>query len=178
MTRLTIAPLAALALAACNQSSVSLTNATPAEVAKAEAAAGDIQIRPGQWETNAQIIDVQMPGVPAEMRDMLAKKMEEGVKVSSCVTPDQVKDFDPGKGLDKAGQGCTYSNYTRSGGRLSSTLVCTSGGHSTTITSTGTYTATSFTGESSIVSEGGPGGQTTMKSRVTARRTGDCTAEK
>ena len=177
MTRLTIAPLAALALAACNQSSVSLTNATQADVAKAEAASG-IQIQPGQWETVAHITDVDMPGVPAEMREMMTAKMREGVTVSSCVKPEDINKFDPGGGLDKASKGCTYSNYTRTGSRIASTLVCTGGGGTTTITSTGTYSATSFSGESSIVSDGGPGGRTTMKSTVTARRTGDCVPEK
>ena len=70
MMRLVSLPLLAtaiLALAACDTGpQVDLTNATPAEVAKAmkDSGATRTMVRPGKWSSTVAILEMNSPGMP------------------------------------------------------------------------------------------------------------------
>lgn len=176
MNRTILAPLTMLALAACNnQPSVSLTNASGEEVAKAVAESGGggaAVLRAGQWETTAEVLEAEIPGIPAAARDQMTKSQ---IKTTSyCMTPEEAKapkgDFLSGE----SGGNCTYSNFTMAGGRIESTMRCTGpdGSESAVVEMNGTFTPEAIAAESSMTM----GGERGMKMRVkiASKRVGDC----
>jgi hypothetical protein len=179
MTRIAIPMLAALALAACNQEpSVSITNATPEEAAKQVAAAGVVStIKPGQWETKAELTEIEMPGMTPEMKAAGLKKAKEKPTVHSyCVDEEEAKK--PGAGLftGEDNRSCTYRKLEMSGGKMDMTLACPGQGGTMTMSVAGTFTPETVTAVTEMKSEGQLAMR--MKANVTSRRTGDCAAGK
>lgn len=178
----------ALLLAACGGESttgsaartgeVSLTNATPAQVAEQAAAAsasGAIRFDPGEWETTVELIDAQMPGMPDGVARQVRDSMKMRTTVTSCMTPEQAgrpnEEMLAGNGGD-----CRFADYRMHSGRLQATMTCQGGqgAPTATIVMDGRYTATSFALENSIETQAGAMGAMTMRSRVSGKRLGDC----
>lgn len=185
----TIAPLLALAaLAGCSGQStnesaaatgdVSLTNAAPSEVAAQTQAAGTMRFNPGQWETRVQLIDVNVPGLPAGAAEQMKKVMEATTTHSSCVTPEQAAN--PGAEVFAGSDGqCRYENFTMANGRIDAKMVCagTAGSGEMRMQLKGSFDRTTFTMQNEMVTNAPGGGQAmTMKARVSGRRTGECQA--
>jgi hypothetical protein len=136
-------------------------------VAATSAQAADT-ISPGQWQTVSKTTDFVMPGMPAGM----SQKLGRGITVSRCITPAEVKD-NP-RALFEASKGkCTYSKFNMAGGKIESVAVCAEAANKMTISSTGTYTATTYAMDMTMVSAGKQGG-VTIKTKVTGKHLGDC----
>ena len=68
---------ATVALAACDRGpEVDLTNATPAEVAKAmkDSGATRTMVRPGKWSSTVAVLEMNSPGMPPEMQAMMKQQ--------------------------------------------------------------------------------------------------------
>jgi hypothetical protein len=180
-----IAALPLLLLAACNQQStqesaaktgeVSLTNAAPSEVAKQARAAGPAHFAPGEWETIVEVTDMEMPGMPPQMREQMTARLKATTKsVKTCMTAEQAAKPEASVLTGKTDGNCTYQNYSMAGGRIDATLVCKSPQGQLTQVIGGTFTDTSFALASSMDASGGPGGGMKMKARTTGKRIGDC----
>lgn len=182
-----IAALPLLALAACNQQStqesaaktgeVSLTNAAPSEVAKQARAAGPAHFSPGEWETRVEITDIDMPGVPPQVRDRMMGAMKAVRTVKTCVTAEQASKPQSDVLTGKTDGRCTYDSYDMADGRIDARMHCTAPqGGSMTQTIAGTFTETSFALASEMRSSGGPGGAGAMhmKAKTSGSRLGDC----
>jgi hypothetical protein len=187
MPRLIAAVPVLFALAACNQQQstqesaaktgeVSLTNASPAEVAQQAQAAGTAHFTPGEWETTVEVTEMELPGMPARVQEQMKKSMMSTSKmVKSCMTPEQAAKPQAGVLTGKTDSRCTYKNFTMAGGRIDAAMVCTGEqGAQMTQTIAGTYTETSFALASSVDATGGPGGGMKMKARTSGRRIGEC----
>lgn len=176
--------LATVVLAACNQQSsqesaaatgqVSLTNASPAEVAKQAQAAGPLRLTPGEWETSVQVIDMDMamPGMAPQAHAEMKKSMMASASrtFKSCMTPEQAEKPGAGTLTGKADGRCTYRNFTMANGRIDGTLVCTDPrGGEMKQTIAGTFTPTSFALDSALDTAG-----MKMKARTSGRRVGEC----
>lgn len=177
MKLLTALPLACLALAACNQKDVSLTNASPEEVAKAQAAAGGgghMQMRPGKWESKIEILKMDMPemkGMPAEFAEKMKAELMKARTVSSCMTEEDVKR--PKFGDHKNGN-CTYDKYETAGNRITATMTCKSdNGGKVTLNMGGSFSADTFSVEQTMDMTG-PTGAMQSQARVSGKRIGDC----
>ena len=93
-----LVPLALVAttaygLAACDKGpQVDLTNATPAEVAKAikDSGATRTMVRPGKWSSTVAILEMNSPGMPPEMQAAMKARIGEPRTVEACLTADQV----------------------------------------------------------------------------------------
>lgn len=175
MNRIALAPLALVfALAACNQGpSVSLTNASPEEVAKAVDKAGANQkMKPGQWELKLEVVEMEGPGITP---DMVAAMKAQGSRTDSkCVTKEDVE-----KPMSEILAGapssqCKFSKYSIDGGKVASEMTCPGPGGSMTIKSDATYTDESITAvaETNMTM---PTGKAHSKMRISGKRTGDCT---
>jgi hypothetical protein len=168
-------PLACLALAACNQNDVSLTNASPEQVAKAQAAAGTTaQMRPGKWESRIEILSMDMPemkGMPAEFGEKMKAELMKARTVSSCMTEEDVKR--PRFG-DQTNNKCTYDKYQTSGNSITATMSCAGDrGGKVTMNMAGTFGADVFSVEQTMDMTG-PTGAMKTKARVSGKRVGDC----
>ncbi len=163
------------ALAGCNsEPGVSPTNASPDEVAKTAKAAGlGSGLRPGEWETKVELVDIDMPGINPAMKDEMLKRSRETKVHSYCLTEAEAKR--PGGIFAERGDGkCTYSKFEMAGGKLDMTMVCPGQGGSMTMHVTGTFGAEAVSATSEMQAAGKDSMR--MKANVTSRRIGDCTS--
>ena len=181
-----MAAMAALALASCEgqqgAGNAAANGAAAAGGNAATAAGGDagtagaamVEMRPGQWETTIEVLRLNManvPGMPAGMTQPLPPP----TTVRSCVTPEQARrpNADMFAGGNQAG--CTYENFSMTGGRIQGVVTCNSSGTTVRSTFNGSFGAESMQVDSeSQVSANGVTVDTA--SRVTGRRLGDCPA--
>ncbi|MEL7738349.1 DUF3617 domain-containing protein [Citromicrobium bathyomarinum] len=148
------------------------------EVAAEVASAGDaITMRPGQWENTIEFTEFDIPGVPANVKDMMAKQMGSSVTTKSCLTQEDADrpnaDFFGG---DK-NENCTYDTFDHSGGKLTLRMTCkTDDGGTAKIAMDGAFADESFTLTMDHRISGTQTGDVTMKGRITGKRIGDCPA--
>lgn len=161
---------AAVALTACNQG-VSLTNASPEEVAKASADAGVFKLKPGRWEHRVELIDG--PALPAGVPKEVAAKMSAASTVTSCMTEEQA-----GMGARQfletpvvKQMQCNFTKAEIGKGTISSEMSCTILGLKTTTRSSGTYTATDYSVDTEQTRAGS---DKVQKARTTGKWVGEC----
>ena len=179
MKRFAIPALAVLALAACNQEpGVSLTNASPEEVARQAKAAGvAAQLEPGQWETRVDITEFDMAGMTPEMKaDSLAKAKQAQNTHSYCVTPEEAARPGAAMFTGETDSKCTYRKFEMAGGRIDLLMACPGqgGAGEMTMAVRGSFTPEGMTAATEMRSSGQLA--MVMKANVTSRRTGECTA--
>lgn len=130
-----------------------------------------IGLKPGQYEATVEMLELDIPGMPAGMAKEMAKRTS-APKVTYCVTAkdaaQSVKDM-----IGKAQTGtCEFKKYDISGGRISTEMACKNPtGSAGTIKTEGTITSEGMetTGEIDFP-------EMKAKTRSTFRRVGDCPA--
>jgi hypothetical protein len=162
-----------LLLAGCQQASETSTNG--AETPKAAAAQA---FTPGEWATTSQIVEMDIPGMPEEMRKANVGQIN---RFTSCMTPEMARKPDANFFTNNSGTtSCKGERFDMAGGRLQAAMVCTDRAQpgEMRLTIVGTYTADSYQATSTMQRSDGPG-NTLMKvtAKTSARRTGACKAE-
>ena len=184
--------MAAVPLAACQQETteesaaetgtVSLTNATPQEVARqAGAARSGIRLQPGQWETTTEVVAVDAPGLPeGGVKDQAMASLKGApLTVKRCLTAAEAER--PGAELftGTVGEQCTYDRFEMRDGRIEAQMTCT-GPQGETLSNRvrGSFTVEDFDLE--VVTEGSAGPAAvsglTVRMRSSGRRLGECAA--
>jgi hypothetical protein len=172
-----------LPLAACNRGpSVSATNATPDEVRAKVAAAGggDVMVKPGRWEGTYTMQDMEMPGMPPQVKEAMKKQMGAARSFVNCVTEEDVKQqktFYTGAN----NKNCKYDHFTLGGGKVDAAMACDADGQGgkMAMVMNGTYSPDAYHMDMSAKGEGaGPMGGMTMKMTVEAKRVSACTGAK
>ena len=169
---------AVLGLAACDQGpEVDLTNATPAEVAKAmkDSGATRSMVRPGKWSSSVSILEMNGPGMPPEMQ----AKLGQPQTVEACLTADQVDN--PERMLGTVPASCKYTRYTMGDGKMNGTMRCEQNGMVQQMTVAGTYADDRYSliidNKTSVPANavaGQPAGAMSMKMKIESRRLGEC----
>jgi hypothetical protein len=109
--KLCCASALAMSLAACGGGD----KGKDGKVASAEPAAssGPVKREPGLWKSDVKLVKFEMPGMPPEMKDGMAKMMDGASKMPAvCATKEQVEKEDLAQELSKGGaQGaqCDFS---------------------------------------------------------------------
>ena len=174
----------AVALGACNKSpNVDAKDATPEEVAKKvrESGADQIVMNPGLWESKVTIEKFDVPGMPAEMAQMMKSKMAENQATGHtfCLRPEEARkpkeDFFAGKNNE-----CRYDHFTMGDGKIDAAMHCGKDAGASAMRMAGTYSPNSYQMQMSTeASAGGEAGQAMqMQMRVEARRVGECSAKR
>jgi hypothetical protein len=138
----------------------------------AAAPAAAIGIKPGQWEYDSEVLDVQASGMPPQAVAM----MKSGAhKVTACVTPEQAKVGVREMMHRDEKSDCSFDKYEFGDGKIAFEMSCTMPRGKMVTKSTGTYTATSYdmTGEGTM---SGPMSMT-MKTHNSGKWVGDCTGK-
>lgn len=180
MRQLLLIAAAAFPLAACNQGpSVSLTNASPEEVAKASRDSGvAAEMRPGQWETRIEILKMDMPGLegmPAQIAEKMKAEMMKPRAVASCMTEADVKQ---NKSKIFTGDSkCRFEKYQMSGGAMEAVMICPGTQGDMKMQMSGSFAGESFAVNQSM-DMNGPTGKMHTEARVSGKRIGDCPAGK
>lgn len=180
-----LALAAALGLAACDpKPDVDLTNATPAEVAKAmkESGATRSMVRPGKWSSTVSVLEMNSPGMPPEMQAQMKAQLGQPRTVEACLTADQVDN--PERMLGNVPASCKYDRYTMGNGKMNGTMRCEQNGMVQQMTVAGTYkddgyslTIDNKTSVSAGAVAGQPAGNMSMKMKIDSRRLGECDAK-
>ena len=171
-----ILPLAMLA--GCDSSpEVDARNASVEEVAEQVRESGvDGQwVRPGLWSTTVTLAEVDMPGMPAEVRDRMRETMR-AQSHEACLTEAEAKkpseDFFAG-----ANRNCRYDHFRMDDGKLDARMSCQAEGMTQQMEMSGTYRPDSYTVSMTTRAEGPATagmGAMTMKMNVESKRVGDC----
>jgi hypothetical protein len=171
----------ALPLTACNKGpQVNEKNASVAEVAQKvrEAGGGQSFVEPGKWETKVTLLDVDVPGMPAQMAAQIKQSMGKMQEHSfeSCLTEAEVKrpkeDFFAGNNKD-----CRYDHFTMGNGKIDAALRCEGKSQGAmTMAINGTYSPDRYEATMAMEVAGGQEGRMKMRSHSESHRIGQCTA--
>jgi hypothetical protein len=122
-------------------------------------------LNPGKWSISSTIVSVDMPGAPPMVAQMMAGKT---MTTSQCITAEMAA-----KGqTSKPAKDCTMTHMSWAGGKMSSEMVCQTGGGTMTTTDTGSFTTNSYAVDGKVVMTGKT--NMTQVVKVSGKRVGDC----
>lgn len=181
--RLILLAASGLMLAACDREpEVNLTNATPAEVAKAmkDSGATRSMVRPGKWSSTVTVLEMNSPNMPPEMQAMMKERIGRPQTVEACLTADQVDN--PERMLGQIPASCKYDRYVMGKGKMDGKLRCEMNGMTQEMSVAGTYSDDQYSltidNKTSLPPGATPvAGQPasmSMKMKVDSKRLGEC----
>jgi hypothetical protein len=130
-----------------------------------------VEVRPGLWEVNSELLAVSQAQLPHEMAEGMKGRRPPR---RHCITPERAARPDGGF-LDSAGSRCTHRGFAMRGGRLEGTTICPHPeGGETRATLNGRYSPEHFDFESQIQTPGFGGAVMTIRARHVGRRVGEC----
>jgi hypothetical protein len=175
----------ALALGACGKSGNSASGnaaaagnaAEPTATAQsgAAAAAGNIQLNPGEWETTSEMQMAGLGNVPPEAAQAM-KGLSRKTTTRHCLTPERARN--PGGEMfsGKQQEGCSKQGFTFAGGRVQGSMTCKDPrGMSSTVTMDGQYGGDNFDVTMKMTASG-EGRNMTWSAHTIGRRVGACPA--
>lgn len=171
---LALCTAAAIALAGCGdktpEPAASGRAAAPSETAAA------VKPRAGHWDVKLEMTDIDVPGMPDEIKKTIGKQFSQAGAMATCLTPEQAarndgKFFEPKNNKD-----CKSESFSMEGGRLDAKLICARANTKQTVEMRGTYGAEAY--DLTLNSQGDANGQPMkMTMHVTGKRTGECTGK-
>ena len=143
------------------------------------AAAQEVALHHGRWETTMRFARIEAPGLPEEAMAPIRRDLGRTNSQSSCMTPAEAAD--PISSMaDAGGEGCDFSQSTFGGGEFALRGTCPGpeGPGTMRLAIDGTYTATtmeaSITTETDIEGVQGATGPIRMYGTFSSRRVGAC----
>jgi hypothetical protein len=169
---------AAVVLASCDrQPSVDLTNASPAEVAKAmkDSGATRSMVRPGKWSSTVSILEMDTSQLPPEMAQKIRGDLAKPRTIQACLTAEEVDH--PERMLAQVPPSCRYDYYRMQSGRIDGKMRCDGPGGKQEMTVQGTYATDRYSmtiGTRAAVVPGAPVGSGNSKMKIDSHRLGEC----
>ena len=144
---------------------------------KSETASGPVKREAGNWKTDVKLVKFEVPGMPPEMKDGMAKMMEGASGMDQCFTQEQVDKEDIASELAKGpgnGGECKWSKKDIAGGKIDIAGTCTANGQTVDMAMTGTMEAKKS--DVTITTKGKvpTGGDMEMVMQMTQSHTGPC----
>lgn len=150
-------------------------NVTADEMREAVAASGDdIRPEPGLYSTTMDVLEIDMPGAPAAMKDMMSAAM--GTSIEYCVTPEMAeKGFEDSIKESQNGD-CNVSSFTLDGGNIDMAMSCKTGEGGGTMDMTMNGVVTPTTSDMTMTMNGSVAemGDVAMKVAYKQKRIGEC----
>ena len=139
-------------------------------------AKADLRPKAGRWEMEMTLEKMEIPGMPAEVREAMKGQMGAVQKASTCLTEEEANKpdadfFQPGA------EGCTYETFTMGGGKIDAVMNCAQDGQSQRMTMKGTYGEEAYAMNVTADGEVAPGQRMSMAMRIASKRVGECTGE-
>lgn len=183
--RTVAAAVAAIMLAGCGSGGSGDSPQVSEAKVKDRLADAAHSMRPGEYRSSVEVTRFDVPGMPEEQAAMMRQMMTSATAVeqSYCMTEEDVArgSEDMFRELAENDGDCSFERFDLSGGRLAARMVCRGEGGegASTVEMDGTMGADSSTVRmvATLADPNMPQGSATMETRVTSRRTGDCTAE-
>lgn len=172
---------AAILLAACGGDADADGDGNVSGEEIAAEAAGMVQPRPGQYTATLELLEFDVPGMPEsakqQMQEIFASGLAEGN--SFCMTEADAAENGPEQMVKNLAESdCTMNAFNVSGNTVVADMQCPGqgGAGASKVHMEGQMTAESSTMTMDMSQEMPNVGATTMKMRVTSKRTGDCAA--
>ena len=170
---------AAILLAACGGGDADADGdgAVSGEEIAAEAE-GMVKPEPGQYTATLELLEFDAPGMPeaakTQMQQIFAQGLSEGN--SFCMTEADAAENGPEQMVKNLAESdCTMNSFNVSGGNVVADMQCPGqGGGASKVHMEGQMRADGSTMTMDMSQEMPNVGATTMKLRVTSKRTGDC----
>lgn len=146
---------------------------------KTENTDGPVKREAGNWKTDVKLVKFEVPGMPPEMKDGMAKMMEGASGMDQCFTQEQVDKEDIAAELAKGpgnGGECKWSKKDIAGGKIDIAGTCTANGQTVDMAMNGTMAAKKT--DVTITTKGKvpTGGEMEMVMQMTSSHTGPCKA--
>lgn len=161
-----------LTLMACGESGSEAVDIAGDDDAIAAALADAPRPLAGQWEVTAKVIDVQMPGMPDNMKRMMMDAMGQRPTFNYCLTKEQAEG-DPATLWKETNGDCEYESLSIANGKVDAVAVCRDQGAQMRMTMSGTHTETSYRTRNEMQMSTGQG-DGLMIVEAEGRRIGDC----
>lgn len=143
--------------------------------------AGGVKFAPGQWSTTTEIVSMDMPGAPPQMKDAMrsAAKSAGSKTMGYCLTPEQANKPSSAMFTGPQQNGCAYTKFSMAGGRIDMAMTCKPpqvSGMNVAMTMSGPMTPVTYelAMDQKITSPQLPGGTMTMIAKTTGKRVGEC----
>ncbi|MCX7676405.1 MAG: DUF3617 domain-containing protein [Alteraurantiacibacter sp.] len=166
---------AVLVLAACGDSAVETPSAL--EDATESVDEGPTPL-PGQYSTTTELLELSIPGISPEMRQMFEQVMAEGAQAgaSYCLTAAETANAREEMLRSLTESDCTVQRLDVSGGNIDAALSCPSGTEGITgdVSMTGTMSETGANITMTFKTQVPNAGEATIRMRAVSQRTGDC----
>lgn len=135
---------------------------------------GDVSMQPGRYETKATVLEVNIPGAPPEVAEMMKAAAQR--THFTCLTEQDVAN--PGGKLAPRQQleNCAENSLEWQGGRISGKMRCNLPQGAANADMTGSYTQDSFNMEvkTEMALPGKANERGNVSLRAEGRRVGDC----
>ncbi len=175
-----IIPVAAIAmLAACSDTGADKDGDGKISTEEVAAEMDNVKLKPGEWETTMELIDVKLDGLPEGAPDNMAEMMKSQGKqtTKSCLTQEDVDKIGADFFAGPQAANCEVKEFNMAGGKVNSSMSCKppQGTGEMNMTVSGDYGETSYDMTMNMKSEGLPGGMSMdMEAQLTSKRLGDC----
>lgn len=179
MRRLIVTACASLVLAGCGSPDADADG--DGEISMAEAAQKSkdmVKPQPGQYRATVEMINVEVPGAPKEVQDMMKQMMSSGPQTHEyCLTQEEAdKGFEEMAKQTQDNEDCSFEKFDTDGNKIDAIMNCAKDGEGQarmTLQGTGGRTSSDMTMTMNMTGPDGKAMKMTMKS--SQRRIGDCT---
>ncbi len=182
MHRIVIVATASFALVACGGGSSADADGD-GEITMAEAAAKTedmVRPQPGKYRATVEFVDVEMPGAPQQVQDMMRSMFDRGPQTHEyCLTAEEAEQGfeEMARQSQESGSDCTFEKFEAEGGSIDAIMNCNAEGQGAarmTLQGTGGETSSQMT--MTMVGEGPDGQSMEMTMKSSQERIGDCDA--
>ena len=165
-------------LASCgSEPEIKMENASVGEVAQEMREAGTQSfLNAGKWQHSITVLEMDVPGMPPQAREMMQRAYNEKQSFEHCLTPEQARKPSE-EFFANANKNCRYDHFNWGDGKIDLKMNCDGDGGTLTMVQTGTYEPNGYTMDVSQVIEStrrGSPGQIRIKAKVDAKRIGQC----
>ncbi|MEZ5681847.1 MAG: DUF3617 domain-containing protein [Erythrobacter sp.] len=168
------------ALAACGSPDADADGDGEISMAEAAESAKDmVKPEPGKYRATVEMVDVEIPGAPKEVQDMMKRMISVGAQTHEyCLTSeDAEKGFEEMARQSQDNDDCSFEKFEAAGGKIDAIMNCERQGEGIarmTMQGTGTATSSEMTMTMDAKAPDGKTMKMTMKSNQ--ERIGDCDA--
>lgn len=134
----------------------------------------------GNWVNEVELIKLDVPGMPPEMKDGMTQMMASAANTNFCLTPEEAAKSDLDSLLDSSGGGggqCTWTKKDVNGANVDVVGSCLQNGQKADLAMKGTLESKRSDITITTKAQLPDGKQMEMVMRVKSKHTGACTAE-
>lgn len=129
----------------------------------------------GKWRSTVQFTEVEIPGLPPQMAQMMRSQMGQPYSTEYCVSSEDLRRPKAEALGGRGAEDCSYEDWSYANGRMRMALVCEVEGQGRMRTVIeGSGAPTEYQGTVNSMMTGGQMSTMRMSGKVSGQRIGDC----